>query len=834
MSDADACTTQVCSSNSSTKTKDTVAPFSGELSKEGAAAVMQLLQDRNYFAQNNKDSSILLQRLDQTYATMQHLCHQLVSSMRATLDEQKAAALLMDDTEAARRLSLIKSQAHEVLKQVVWNEKVSTRVSIRTLLLDDSLLSGQTVLFFINGLEEAVQAQVTTTQCSRDRAMLLSTMIANLLYLPAHIIKNHALVSKTKAALQKQIEPIVLLNRFQVLLVPSSLEQQLVVAKEYATTAPFAIYVRKVLAEATEPILLTTLLEAYQHHATTVVVPDLDWLVRAMALPGQLHVGMYVPDSYVQRMQQSNLDLLASQGYVVATSQQQSPYSWIQKQTNYPTTALVLDHCVVSQVFAAMLQVAILNEPWVDLQAHVPAELLAHTTDVERLVKHVAAAKSMVVVASQENAMVVSAAMLEHVARDVLPPLVLAYAKNFAKLVAERAPSTDIINGKKGKPEKSKKNVVSSESYKDESTVLPVQELERAILDAYPDLKAYIINSGDNEQERRSMLRDIVKQAFYVDDTRLAEQCHAAIQNELNNLNKQRQKTIHLASSIDITERKDVQVAFEDQTCFPTACYLIQSIVLFMEYYEKTMQADASIDELDSIRADVLHGCCAEFSRRITCYCLLQNGLDADTFAFAIDDQLLPPFYSAIDPSTRAFAPVLFRYNDDGEVEIQPLSALRSVLPNNSAAGSALVQMWKLCGNDSGAKKAGNLHDFISFLQEHCITICGLPFKQFDKKAKKLFLHSRRARLEELLDRATDPEAAYDYAIMYVFQCCAKQHVVFGAHLKSPSLLALLAKERKVSEAVSSALLELLSVLNNGQSADAELVERVKALTLGR
>lgn len=107
-----------------------------------------------------------------------------------------------------------------------------------------------------------------------------------------------------------------------------------------------------------------------------------------------------------------------------------------------------------------------------------------------------------------------------------------------------------------------------------------------------------------------------------------------------------------------------------------------------------------------------------------------------------------------------------------------------------------------------------------------------MPFKKIDKKSERQFLFDRRQRLNELLQKTTDPGMVVDLTIMLLFQQ-VKQVVVAGSLLRGP-ILRMLAEERKISEQVATVLRSLVESVEANTTVDDQILCAIKDCGLAR
>lgn len=114
-------------------------------------------------------------------------------------------------------------------------------------------------------------------------------------------------------------------------------------------------------------------------------------------------------------------------------------------------------------------------------------------------------------------------------------------------------------------------------------------------------------------------------------------------------------------------------------------------------------------------------------------------------------------------------------------------------------------------------------------------SICGLPFKKFDKKSEKQFLFARRQHLLRILEETPVDDACVvlDLTIALLFQQ-VKNVVAFGTTLLHLDLLQLLTLERKISQEVAEVLMNLATSIQGEVAIDNALVATVKACGMSR
>lgn len=553
-------------------------------------------------------------------------------------------------------------------------------------------------------------------------------------------------------------------------------------------------------------------------------------IVAGLELPGELHGDTYIPSSFQSALEHSVKDLFAAGGF--CTDDQCHALGVLPSQMRgilveaYPS-ALVLKHSVVHpDMLVSMLQEALTEakESWLNLGTLLPDALLAHEDDVRTLlIDHVLADDETAgaLQVGPGGALFMSKTMIDTVAMEQITELVQPFAKKVAEEM-DRAPvmtADPLLTAKEKRKAKksSKASTTPSPRHCDEQTVVPIDQIVQAATALRPDLA--VID--------QDLLARLCQQAFVTDDFVAA--CERAVQAEVERLAADRAARARTSRKDSATRMQDITVSFEDASCFATACYMVQGMAAFVEYVEAP---DESMDEdrkeaLARVKQDFLQGYCAEFTRRITEYCLFKNEVDEDIFWFSLDGNL-SNYCSPVDLANRETPAIrLSCVHDENGKARDPLPTLRELLP--TTVGTALARQWILLGSECycGGSKPGDLDAFLSHVEENTLTICGLPFKKLDKKAKKQFLNSRRQLLLQLLADQKDPGVVLDLTVMLLFQL-VKNHVVFGSHLRGFILQALL-KERKISDEDRELLQELALVLDEGVDVDPGLVRNLKA-----
>jgi hypothetical protein len=415
------------------------------------------------------------------------------------------------------------------------------------------------------------------------------------------------------------------------------------------------------------------------------------------------------------------------------------------------------------------------------------------------------------------------------------------------------------------------------------SCLVALSAIVSIVVDAYPVFQEDTLSPDDMNAENMKWEDDddqacdsilaaqFCRKAFYSE--KLLEQCQRAVNAELRRLESEKNSKAKISRKDAAAKVRSVEAAFQD--AFVTLCYLIQAQSKSLVYFSNTNMVDC-FDEasLEKLKNEFLQGPCAELTSRITQHCLFQEEAEEDS-----------PF-TFVHPTTRKAENIDKNDTDDdvaGETEQfssglprhcidvtttsrrhpqsylssppprEPLPVLRESFSANT--GIVLSKMWVLCGgecyrggvrtiqvDDEGVGsesihvRPGNMDIFLSYAEENCLTLCGLPYKQLDKKAEKSLLFSRKQQLNGLLastNVATDAIGVLEYTVMILFQQ-VRSLIVSGSMLCGPILEAL-SGERKIPPSIGMALKLLKKMIQDDDKAiDEQLVSLVKECGLVR
>jgi hypothetical protein len=820
-----------------------------EISPKGAAALMQLLIQRGYFHANvhplqakhvtskdfvppifsEDDENALIVATTSGGATPEFvstlgLCEKFQQHL------QQAGRLSV--SEAAQRLKITEKAANRIRRQVFVSQE-STLLQHGDELLTSSYLD-----------QKVCELTESLMSSSSPGTLSLSEAARSVLYLPFELT-----LSVLASRLPSYIEIRTLDTGSKILITKDCL-------------AVFQTSVFEAFRTVSEPVQLSSICKknGWQKSWVTRILKD---LVASDQNPdGELHGDTYVPKCYLQRQRHAVRRAFSPNGYITDKQAHLNGMSLSQVidciRPEYPS-ALVLSRSIVHPDIVvgpleAAIQDAIAANGWLDLQLHLPLELLQIEQDAKAIVVDYVLASlddknhHLGAVAIQsDGGLFFSPAMVAETTTSILLPL-------FEKLASEKAIELDkkfgadfLILGKDKR--KAKRSSKQTDQPSVDFGTVPIIDIARAVVDQHMALAEYLATAEESDED--SALLSICETAFATENLQQVFQKY--VQVEINRLVLARESTATTSRNESMSKVQSIECAFEDAACFPTACYMIQEVRKFIEY-----AADSGMDEvsLSKLKEVFLEGCCADFTSRLTQYCLFKNAIDMQPFSFRPESietdepgVPLPLYYGPVDVAVRSYNTICISKRPNIDVDSreplpllhsrEPLPLLRTILPGT--VGVTLARQWVLCGGkcyEGGVKlsyvRPGDVEGFMAHVEENCLSVCGLPFKKLDKKKEKLFLACRRQCLCSLLQTENDAAIVLDLSVMLLFQLVKNMVACFSAELLRGPILALLIRERKIPSSVAKDLTDLAKTLESGEKVDADLVDRVRACGLSR
>ena len=677
----------------------------------------------------------------------------------------------------------------------------------------------------------------------------------------------------------------------------------------------------KLFQSLEEPTLISIICQDNSWDQALII----EWLTEeGDRIAGEIHVdptstatAMYLPDAYTEKRNKEILDFVAVNGYISAdrASRHHGGMSFSQIKSlvegYYPNVIQIGDDVLVLETIPQTVQSAIqeyavagaATTSFVDLQDYLPSELVRPDI-VTPLLDQIGfcSPEEGVVVLVEDQALIVSQDVVKEINSKVMPDIVQEFAKTRAEEIFKNIATTESVaeddededetpltshGRKKGKSKSTRKSkraqvkTTANDHHQLQKPigVVPLLKVAGAVLKEYSTIfmnetveddllnQAEFIN-WDDEENSEIVLVEFCKLALYTPDFR--SKCDVAVRAELQRLHSAKQSKATVVSRKDAaTKIRSAEQGFEE--AFVSLCYLIQTHAKFINLASSSDVFDETW--LQVLRQEFLQGWCAEFTSRLTQYCMFQNDQDDTVFTFQHPDDLslkttntdededgdpnsassttgLPGFCAVVDPSVRQRQKRSYLSCPPPR---EPLPVLRESLSGN--LGVVLARQWILCGgecyrggvhpqsedqNDDGGDgtkptmytRPGNIDGFLSHIEENCLSLVGIPFKKLDKKSEKQFLFRRRQSLTQTLQVTSDPETVFDLTIMILFQQ-VKQVTVSGSLLRGP-ILEMLLQERKISAPVAAVLKTMKQKIQQGEPIDENLFVAVKDCGLCR
>ena len=431
---------------------------------------------------------------------------------------------------------------------------------------------------------------------------------------------------------------------------------------------------------------------------------------------------------------------------------------------------------MVSPVEQALIE-TISSDSFLDLRLHLPNSIMQYEQDVKMIVEEMAL-HSVVDATSEDQggstiisggeALFVSQGMIRHITKIVLPPLVESFAKTHAEEMNSRSAinetreeEPDLVSSSKTKRgRKSSKKAKTGMSQTKEGTqsgVVPLVVVAKAVAVEYPDLADMqsrfgpIFDDGDpcgpvweqggflahSDDVGGGLLYELCRSVVY--NHEFQSSCELAVQAERERLNSIKMSRSVRSRKDGAAKMRSVESAFEDPGCYDAACYAIQEHAKFLQYVGTLSDADEKMT--NALKEDFLCGCCADFTGRVTKYCLFRNEVDDGLFCIESRKEMtsgknsessLPEYCQPLDSAARHYPSTkLICFGDsDGEPNL-PLPTLREVLPGN--VGIQLARTWTLCGgkcyeggsrvgeNGTETIRQGDADGFLRHVEDNCL-----------------------------------------------------------------------------------------------------------------
>jgi hypothetical protein len=347
-----------------------------------------------------------------------------------------------------------------------------------------------------------------------------------------------------------------------------------------------------------------------------------------------------------------------------------------------------------------------------------------------------------ILVSTEGHAIYYSTAFIQSVEVKLLPLWISSFAKRRAQeLSAVFSSITDYRNRSNKIETTSKSKKISGKSKTENKTdfsssdVVSVDEVVNKIADVFSDLgeiqNSYRSTNRSDEQKSVSWkdfeegnhgnlgpLHEFCKLL----NRRIIAACQEAVGTELERIFAMR-KGFSLDGLDNASKLKRAIAAFEDVSCFTTACHFIQllSKLPIALSSGKVSSDDSSL--VASFEYEFLRGPATDFTMRLTQFCVYKHGL-TNLFLFTdLDSNQLCErtdlFTDPVDLGVRFFRPwsLSCKKNDDG-TDCDPLKLLCDVLPQ--AVGEALGRLWELTSSHS-INNSSSMNEFMRQIVENCL-----------------------------------------------------------------------------------------------------------------
>jgi len=616
----------------------------------------------------------------------------------------------------------------------------------------------------------------------------------------------------------------------------------------------------------------------------TLLVNYVKELCDSEQIMGELHVdhcssastsssGVYIPQCYINQQEQKVEFDFTTNGYVRSTN---TTMSQTQLQAciskSFPNAIYLENSIIHPDLIVAPIQAAMedCTSTVLDLSiqhTYIQDELKHGTSDIHELFSGNLPHANDCLLLSHGEALYIPQQMIQHITTQILPTVIETHAKDHAQQIATtNTTSTDDTDlttitkpKKKGRKRSNRKQQQQQQQESVLEHVVPLTIVAKKIAKEYSDFNDIqeahgSVNDVDtagcswtNDTDSDGPLYEFCKTVLYTKE--FQTKCGTALQAELDTLQTQTVSRMQGATQI-----YNIESSFEDKTCFATACYMVQ-LLSKLPLSTTTQQHDDDNSATTVLQHDFLRNCAADFTKRITQYCLFKNGVEDGIFSYhgslSVETTTSDnKFYMPVKTSQRSFpntflSCITTTTTTDNGTSKDPLKLLRELLPGN--VGVALARMWILTGGENyqgGTKilqdgnefiRPGSVVKFLSHVEEACLSMCGLPFKLLDKKSEKNLMFIRRKELTARLEEADDLVQVLELTMMLLFQQSRGMAVVCGDGTRDTLLLLLAKDTKKIPASVAKKLLEASSSIQSKQDATCkDLLKVVKSFGMSR
>mmetsp|Transcript_24032 Transcript_24032/g.37666 ORF Transcript_24032/g.37666 Transcript_24032/m.37666 type:complete len:803 (+) Transcript_24032:2-2410(+) len=603
----------------------------------------------------------------------------------------------------------------------------------------------------------------------------------------------------------------------------------------------------QVLASLSGHTAPTSLEKLFDDKDLALVIPITRTLCQQGRLPGNVSASsnnvVYTPDVFTHFQRNVIDSFFRTNGYItekkcVGAGLSRNRMECFVKES-FPSAALlahtVIDPGIICQPLEVAIQSAALNFGYADLRALIPLDVASNNDDVEQVINGclVDALKLQQDTATYDAFMkgttIINTDIALFFSHDMskesvkmLDEEIERYSKQRAKEIVDNKIGMDAF-GKKGKP------AISPPGSTD-TNVISLREVVNCIGNNYPDLKQsqqeYEVGSCESSLSWTSEevgscdgpLIEFCRTVLYRD---VECKCSRAVRAEVASLESTRHGVSVSNRAVGAAKQMDTQEEFE--TSFKDLCHLLQIMSKTIENF--SARDLFTSEEITSMKRELISGMGSCLARLLTEYCMYRNNVEAArTFAYSHQDNNItssigtPAHVSALD-----FPSFSLQFNPaDGGQQNNPLQHLRESLPGSS--GLNLVRLWKICSDDYDGDKDGDelLEQFISHLEDSCLTLVGIPFSVLDKKTEKKILAARRQGLIERLEKSSQLDEILSISVILIYQQ-VKNSMISGKTMTS-MVMNRFGQEKKIPTRVTEVLLNL----KRENSASPELLHLVK------
>ncbi|KAL7429756.1 hypothetical protein ACHAXM_001871 [Skeletonema potamos] len=605
------------------------------------------------------------------------------------------------------------------------------------------------------------------------------------------------------------------------------------------------------LSGVTTPTSLDKLFD--KEDLVALIIPIVKALCQQGRLPGNVSSSsstnaVYTPDIFTYFQRHVIDSYFRTNGYITDKKCVGVGLSRNKMETfvreSFPNATLlahsIVDPEVICHPLEGAIQAAVLHDGFADLRSSIPLDIASNSDDLEQVINgclvdslkehkdtttYEAFVKGIAVINS-EIALFFSQEMSKKSVR-ILDPLIESYSKQRAK---------EIVGNQNGKS--------SASTLGSTADIVSLRDAATCIGKSYPDLlrlqQAYEEDSGCDIYSCLSWnpedvgrcdgpLIEFCRAVVYADVER---KCIRAVKAEVASFDSTRHGVSVSDRSVGAAKHLDVQEAFEIH--FKDLCHLLQILAKTIENFSS--KGVFTCAEITSMKRELLSGTGSCLARLITEYCLYKNNAEGAHALMFLDQNhnSSSSLGTSVDMSAFDFPLLSLQYKPaGGGKQKNPLQYLREILPGNSGLG--IVRMWKICGgdgddDDDNTKDADELLDqFISHLEETCLTLVGIPFSILDKKAEKRMMTLKRQGLIDRLDKSNQQDEVLSACVILIYH--QTKSVLISGKTMISLVLNLFEEEKKIPKRVTEVLLKLK---HEGEDVSPELLILAKKFGIAK